>query len=1166
MDFYSLIDDVLELLRRRGRVTYRALKRQFHLDDDVLDDLKEELIKAQRVAVDENGDVLVWVGDASSTPAPTAASSQPVQIPAAEGDRAVPAEPRTPDAERRQLTVLFCDLVDSTVLASQLDPEDWREVVRAYQSTCAEVIQRYAGHIAQYLGDGLLVYFGYPLAHEDDGQRAVRAAVGMVEAMGQLNQHLAQERGVKLAIRVGIHTGLVVVGQMGGGGRQEQLALGDTPNVAARLQGLAAPDTIVISAATQRLIQGVFACQELGAPMLKGVATPVQVFRVLRERDAQSLRDVAASRGLTQLVGREQEVGLLLERWAQVKDRLGQVVLLNGEAGIGKSRLVQVVKERVAGERHTWVEVRGSPYHQQSPLYPVITHLHRLLGWRQEEAPHEKLRTLERVLNHYGLSLPDVVPLFAPLLALPLPDYYPPLVMAPHRQKQKTLEALLMWLLRETEQQPVLFIVEDLHWLDPSTLELLSLLIEQAATMRLFTLLTCRPTFRPPWAPHAHLSHLTLSRLPRPQAARMIEQVTGGKALPAEVRQQLLARTDGVPLFVEELTKMILESGFLREADDRYELTGPLPTLAIPVTLHDSLIARLDRLNTAKTVAQLGAAIGRQFSYELLRAVWPVDEATLRHALGELVETELVYQRGLPPQVTYVFKHALIQEAAYQSLLKSLRQQYHQQIAQALLEGFSETVETQPELLAHHFTEAGLPAQAVPYWLRAGQRAVERSANVEAISHLTTGLGVLKTLPDTPERTQQELTLQLALGAPLLMIKGYEALEVGQAYTRAQELCQQVGDSSQRFSALVGLWRFYLGQARFQTARELAEQCFTLAQGLRDPALMQEAHAMLGSTLLYLGELVPARAHLEEGIALYHPQQGCSPALSHSTDPGVVCLSHASWVLWMLGYPEQALTCSREACALAERLSQPYNLAYALTLASALSMFRREAWRVQEQAEATIALSREQGYARWLAVGIGWRGWALAEQGAVQEGLAQIDQAMAMGRTDSRAMGLSQVPLRLAEIYGKAGQAEEGLRVLAEALAAVSNNDERRFEAELYRLKGELLVQQARDQDTRQAAAREIATVMEAEGTGAMHASRLPVESETCFRQALAIARRQQAKSYELRAALSLSRLWQRQGKRDEAHQLLAEIYGWFTEGFDTADLRDAKALLDAWS
>jgi predicted ATPase len=516
--------------------------------------------------------------------------------------------------------------------------------------------------------------------------------------------------------------------------------------------------------------------------------------------------------------------------------------------------------------------------------------------------------------------------------------------------------------------------------------------------------------------------------------------------------------------------------------------------------------------------------------------------------------------------VTYVFKHALIQEAAYQSLLKSLRQQYHQQIAQALLEGFSETVETQPELLAHHFTEAGLPAQAVPYWLRAGQRAVERSANVEAISHLTTGLGVLKTLPDTPERTQQELTLQLALGAPLLMIKGYEALEVGQAYTRAQELCQQVGDSSQRFSALVGLWRFYLGQARFQTARELAEQCFTLAQGLRDPALMQEAHAMLGSTLLYLGELVPARAHLEEGIALYHPQQGCSPALSHSTDPGVVCLSHASWVLWMLGYPEQALTCSREACALAERLSQPYNLAYALTLASALSMFRREAWRVQEQAEATIALSREQGYARWLAVGIGWRGWALAEQGAVQEGLAQIDQAMAMGRTDSRAMGLSQVPLRLAEIYGKAGQAEEGLRVLAEALAAVSNNDERRFEAELYRLKGELLVQQARDQDTRQAAAREIATVMEAEGTGAMHASRLPVESETCFRQALAIARRQQAKSYELRAALSLSRLWQQQGKLEAARQLLAEIYGWFTEGFDTADLQEAKALLEELS
>ncbi|MGH8064302.1 MAG: AAA family ATPase [Candidatus Entotheonellia bacterium] len=1059
--------------------------------------------------------------------------AQPAQVtpPSTEGPR--------PQAERRQLTVLFCDLIDSTVLATQLDPEELREVVRAYQRVCAEVIQRFEGHIAQYLGDGLLVYFGYPQAHEDDGQRAVRAALGMVQAMERLNERLGKDWGVRLAVRVGIHTGMVVVGEMGGGGRQEQLALGETPNVAARLQGLATPDTIVISAATQRLVQGVFACEELGSHALKGVATPVRVFRVLREREAQSRFDATAGGGLTPLVGRDQEMGMLLERWAQVKDRHGQVVLLSGEAGIGKSRLVEVVREHVAGELHTRMELRCSPYNQHSALHPVIELLQRRLRWGHDDGPQEKLRKLEGAVQRYGLSLPDVVPLFATLLALPLPDHYPPLALAPQGQKQKTLEALLVWLRRETDQQPVLFIVEDLHWLDPSTLEFLSLLIDQTATMRLFSLFTYRPIFRPPWAPQAHVTHLNLNRLTRHQAALMIDQVVGGKALPAEVHQQLVTKTDGVPLFVEELTKMVLESGLLREAGERYELTGPLPPLAIPATLQDSLMARLDRLTTGKLVAQLGATIGRQFPYELLQAVAPMDEATLQQALGRLVEAELLYQRGLPPGGVYVFRHALIQETAYQSLLRSMRQQYHQQIAQALVARFPETVDTQPELLAHHYTEAGLAAQAVPYWQRAGQRAIERSANIEAISHLTKGLEVLKTLPDTPQRTQQELTLQLALGAPLVMIKGYEAPEAEQAYTRAQELCQQVGDSSQRFSVLVGLRRVYFGRGQLQTAREVAEECLTLAQNLRNPAFLLEAHAMLGTTLVYQGELLSARTHLEQGLALCHPQQGRSLAFSDSTDPEVFCLTQVSWALWMLGYSEQALTRSREACALAQQLSHPYSLTYALVFASALSMFRREAQRVQEQAEAAIVLAREQGFARWLAVGMGWRGWALAEQGALQEGLAQLRQAP--------AMGLSQQPLRLAEIYGKAGQAEAGLRVLTEALTAVSKNGERRFEAELYRLQGELLL-------------------MQSTGTGGSPTAPAEVEAETCFHRAIDVARSQHAKSFELRAAMGLSRLWQRQGKRPEARAMLAMVYGWFAEGFDTPDLQEAKALLEALS
>ncbi len=651
-------------------------------------------------------------------------------------------------------------------LASQLDPEELREVVRAYQETCAKVIARFEGHIAQYLGDGLLVYFGYPLAHEDDAQRAVRAGLGMIEALGQLNTRLEQERGVQLAVRLGIHTGLVVVGEVGGGTRQEQLALGETPNLAARLQGIAAPNTLVISAATFQLLGGFFACQPLGTPLLKGLAQPLAVYRVLYESMARSRLEAAGSTGWTPLVGREQEIGVLLERWAQVKDGVGQVVLLSGEAGIGKSRLVQVLTEQVAAEPQAWLTpCQCSPYHQHTALYPLIDLLERVaLRFEREESPPQKLGKLEGFLVQYGLPLAEAVPLFAALLSLPLPADYAPLTVSPEQQKQQTLHALVTILLRIAAQQPVLFVMEDLHWVDPSTLELLSLLVDQGPTARILALFTFRPDFSPPWTGRVHLTQVTLNRLPRRQAVEVIRQVAHGKALPPEVVEQIVAKTDGVPLFVEELTKMVLESGLLQEREERYALTGPLPPLAIPATLHDSLMARLDRLATVKALAQLGATLGREFSYELLQAVSPWDEETLQRGLHQLVEAEFLYQRGLPPQATYRFKHALIQDAAYQSLLRSTRQQYHQRIAQVLEAQFPETVETQPELLAHHYTEAGLMSRPSPTGSGPGQRAMQRSANVEAIGHLTTGLELLTTLPDTPERAQQELTLQTTLG------------------------------------------------------------------------------------------------------------------------------------------------------------------------------------------------------------------------------------------------------------------------------------------------------------------------------------------------------------------------------------------------------------------
>jgi len=905
MDFYEVLDQVVDLLRRRRRVTYRALKVQFKLDDEALEALKDELLKAQRLAVDEAGEVLVWSGDAATAPEPSPAASQPVQLPATATVQLPHAAPppaafHTPDAERRQLTVLFCDLVDSTRLASQLDPEDLREVVRAYQATCAEVIQRFEGHIAQYLGDGLLVYFGYPQAHEDDAQRAVWAGLGMVAALEALNTHLAQRYEVQIAVRIGIHTGLVVVGDVGGGRRQEQLALGETPNLAARLQGLAAPDTVVLSAATWHLVQGYFTAQELGAQTLKGVAAPVPAYRILGESGVQTRLDAVAPTRLTPLVGREEETALLQRRWEQAKARQGQVVLLSGEAGIGKSRLVQVLKDHVVDEPHARVEWRGSAYHQQSALYPVIDQLHRLLRWHPDDAPAEKLRTLEATLAPSGLALSEAVPLVAALLSLPLPASYPPLTLTPQRQRQHTLELLLAWLHTEARRQPVLVIVEDLHWVDPSTLELLSLLIEQGAQARLCLILTFRPEFHPPWAMAAHVTALTLSRFAPAQVERLARHVAGDRALPLAVLQEVVRKTDGVPLFVEELTKTVLESGLLHEQADHYELPGPLPPLAIPATLHDALMARLDRLATVKGVAQLGATIGRTFAYDLLEAVASLDVATLHRALAQLVEAELVMQRGLPPQATYTFKHALIQDAAYQSLLRSTRQQVHQRIAQALETQFPDRLETQPELLAQHYTEAGLTAQAVRYWQRAGERAGQRSAHAEAVAHLTKGLAVLQILPQTLEHVHAELLLQHTLGVSLMALKGYTAPEVEQAYARAHALCQQVGETPELFPVLIGLFLFYVNRPDYQKAHILGEQCLRLAQQADNAEFLVQAHMALGVTLFFFGQLSQARAHLEQGVALYAPQPHPSLAWRYGQDPGVVCYDYASRVLWHL--------------------------------------------------------------------------------------------------------------------------------------------------------------------------------------------------------------------------------------------------------------------------
>ena len=1130
MTFIEVADRVVELLRTRGRITYRALKREFNVDDDFIEDLKEELIDGQEVAVDKDGKVLVWTGGETPAEPP----SQTVDAPALEQPSSTPAE--ASEGERRQLTVMFCDLVGSTALSEQLDPEDLQTVVRTYQEISAQVIERYEGYIAQYLGDGLLVYFGYPAAHEDDAARAIRAGLEIVTALDQAHSQFPQP----VQVRVGIHTGPVVVGQMGGGSRHEQLVLGETPNIAARVQGKAAPDEVVISAATQRMVTGLFETADRGLHDLKGISTPHSLYRVTAESAAQSRFDVAVGAGLTPLVGREEELALLRRQWERAQDGEGQVVLLSGEPGIGKSRLVQELKEQLASEGAARIEFHCSPYHQNSTLYPVIEHLQRMLQFDATDAPATKLEKLSQTLAGYHFPQQDTVPLMAALLSLPSPEGYAPLTLSPPRQKQKTQAALVSWLLEETERHAVYSPWEDLHWADPSTLEVLTLMIQQAPTARLYLLLTFRPEFTSPWGTHSHLSQLTLSRLGRGQGAEMVARVTNAKALPAEVLEQIVAKTDGVPLFVEELTKTVLESGLVQEVNGHYELTGPLPPLAIPSTLQDSLMARLDRLATVREIAQLGAILGREFSYTLIQAVSPLDEEALQQGLKQLVEAELVYQRGLLPQAIYLFKHALIQDTAYQSLLKSTRQHLHQQVAQVLEEQFAETTKTQPELVAHHYTEAGLGAQAIPYWQRAGERALQRSASAEAINHLTTGLELAETLPDTMERAQQELALLIAVGAPLQATKGWAAAEIQNVYTRARELCRQIGESPQVFPMMWGLWVSHYIRAELQTAKELGEQLIRLAQSAEDPVLLLEAHHAQWSVLLNLGELTQAREHYEQGFALYDPEQHRALAFLYGGhDAGCCALSFGSTVLWLLGYPDQARKRSEEAVTLAREISHPTSLAVTLFFAARLHQLCREDQLAQELAQAGIALSDEQGFGLTLAWARVIQGWTLAEQGQLADGIAQIRQGDAAYRATGAEMGRSHHLALLAQEDGKAQQPEEGLAVVAEALDFVGQTGETFYEAELHRLKGELTLQATTGSpDSRTQAALD------------------------CFQQARNVARSQQAKSLELRAATSLAHLWQRQGKKEDAHQLLSEIYNWFTEGFDTADLKDAKALL----
>jgi class 3 adenylate cyclase/predicted ATPase len=1029
---------------------------------------------------------------------------------------------------------MFCDLVGFTELAERRDAEELREIVGAYHEVCANVIGRFEGHIAQYLGDGLLVYFGYPRAHEDDARRAVHTGLEIVEAVGQLNVSLRARRGVSLAVRVGLHTGTVVVGDVGAPGRSEQLAHGETPNLASRIQALARPDSVVISHATHRLVEGLFRCRDLGSHELRGVSTPMRLHEVLGEGRARHRLEAAATR-LTPLVGRGLEVELLLERWQQAKDGLGQVVLLSGEAGIGKSRLVRVLKERLAEESKTWLECRGSVYHQHSAFYPVIELLERAAGITRQDRDEEKLTKIQTELAPLMANGQEDVPLYAALFSVsaPVPAGDPSPRPSPQRQKQRTLEALVGGVLTRAQQQPVLLILEDLQWMDPSTLELIELIVDHTPKAPMLTLLTFRPDFRPPWASRAHQSPLTLNRLTRQQTEVMVTRLIGGKVLASELLQQIVARTDGIPLFVEELTKMVLESGWLRDEEDHYALARPLPPLSIPTTLQASLTARLDRLEDVKEVAQLGATLGRAFSYELIRAVARLDEGGLQERLARLVDAELLHQRGLPPHTSYLFKHALVQEAAYESLLKRERQEHHLRIAEVLVGQFADVAATQPELVAHHYTEADSKPQAIVFWQRAGRRAVQRSAHVEAIRHLRKGLELLQALPDSRERAQQELALQGALGVSLMATRGYASLDVEATYTRARELCEQLGDTRRLLPVLMGLLAFYLVRADLRRARQIGEQLLAGGEAAEDPAHRLNAHYTLAHVLFFQGEFGPTREHAERAAAVYDPAKHNPHATGAGQDPGVSCLSYASLALWMLGYPDQALRKSEEALAHAQQLSHTFSRAYALGIAAMFRQCRGEVHAVEEHVEAMIPLCQEQEFAFHLGWATILRAWSRIEQGPTDQDLDQMRQGLTIFESTGAEILRPYWLALQAEACRRLGRIEEGLAVLSTALDKVRQHGERFYEAELHRLTGTLLL-----------------------ATGADRAA------EACFVQAIDVAREQGARSLELRATVSLSRLYQRQAKTTEARRQLAELYAWFSEGFETADLTAARTLL----
>ena len=1024
---------------------------------------------------------------------------------------------RSGGGERRHLSVLFCDLVGSTAIAAQLDPEEWRETIAGYHRAAAAAITRFDGYVAKYLGDGVMAYFGWPAAHDNDAERAARAGLAIIDAISKLHE---LPWHAKLAARVGIDSGPVVVGKGAGG---EVDVFGDAPNIAARVQAIAAPGTVAITDATHRLVAGLFVVEDCGAQELKGLEGPLQLYRMVRPSGMRGrFPAMAAMRGMTPFVGREDELRSLVHRWERVLDGEGQVVTIIGEAGIGKSRLVQRFREEIATTPYTWLECATAPFFQNTPFYAVADMLQQSFHWDASHTTEQRLAALEASLGPAGLDPDEAVPLIAPLLDLPIGTRYPPLLMAPDQQRKRLLATVVAWTFATAEAQPLVIATEDLHWADPSTLELTQLLVEQGAHARLLLLYTARPEFHAPWPMRAHHTQINLNRLTARNVRTMVARVAAKNALSDETVATVVQRTGGVPLFVKELTRAVLESGDAK-------LSGH----QIPATLHDSLMARLDRLGPAKEVIQVGAVIGSEFSYELLHAVYPIAEADLQAALRSLADAELLYVRGIAPDATYQFKHALIRDAAYEALLKSRRKELHLSIARAIDEKFGAIKDARPEVLARHWMEAGEADSAITEWQRAGARAVERRAYREAEQHYREAIAALRTLPESTDRDSCELKLQVAFGGVLQWTRGWGGAETVEAYTRARVVAERSGGADS-LNILANLCSGANLRGEPRAALALADQMLEIAHRGGSTLALITAHYAQALPRLNLGDLAGARQLYLQVMEYYREEDfNGNPMPDH----GVNSRIFAGYAEWFLGYPDRAERLVDEALSIARRQNDPVATAFALAVGSFVYELRRDYPRSLEAGDEVVRRAIASGLPFSNALGKNRSAWARAQMGDTGGAAEQIREGIAELKSMNFYAYRGSHLAELAETQAVTGAYDEALATVEQA--AQTNPDELFFRPEVFRLRGELRLR-----------------------TGARGQAQFEL-AEQDLREAITLARGMEAKSLELRATTSLARLLDLQGDRDEGRTVLAEIYNWFSEGFDTVDLKDAKALLD---